>query len=460
MIHSTASKWFLVYGFLVIAFSIPTNSHAQKANSQKTSSGREFWVCFPQNARSGENSSNLKLKLFITSETSTSGSVWIPGRNEKIPFAFKAGGVATISVDTSLEILESEKVLNCGVQVIADQDVSVFGLCRRRASTDTYLALPVNTLGTTYRAMGYAPLNDGKDGFATEFAIVATEDNTSVVINLNARTRGGKNPGDTHAIALQKGEVYMVHGMGQRSDSTDLTGSLVTSNKPIAFMVGHSCAQVPVASQFCDQLLEMEPPTSTWGKEFVIGTLTGKQEYALRVLASDDNTEVSLNSKRVAVLKAGEFYENNHMNENCSINSSKPVLVAEYAQSASADSIQVGDPFMMLITPTKQFLSSYRFAIPIQGDWHHYLNLVVPHSAIGSVRIDGQPLVARYFHAVGNSKYDVASYEVVGSGSHNVVCDEPLGLCNYGFGIGGDNFDSYGNPCGQSMETINPNGAH
>src|SRR5205823_11427587 len=98
---------------------------------------------------------------------------------------------------------------------------------------------------------------------------------------------------------------------------------------------------------FCDMLLEEEPPVNTWGKQFYVSKLLGKQEYAVRVVAHEDNTKVYENGILVKTLVAGDFFENNHEKDNALITSTKPVLVAEYAQSSNADSVKVGDPFML-----------------------------------------------------------------------------------------------------------------
>jgi hypothetical protein len=252
---------------------------------------------------------------------------------------------------------------------------------------------------------------------------------------------------------MNQGDTYLVHGDTRPGRKADLSGSLVTANKPVAFFVGHSCAQVPPDVSFCDQLLEEEPPIPSWGRQFYVGRFESKSQYAVRVLASEDNTQVFVNNKLVAKLQAGQYWEDNHMVDNALVTSSRPVLVAEYAQSSQADTVQVGDPFLMLITPTEQFLNYYRFVTPVNGQWHHYINLVVPMDAIRSLRVDGRPVPERYFKTIGISKFGIAQYEI-SYGSHAIACDKPFGLYSYGFGVGTDNYDSYGNDGGQLVETI------
>ncbi len=445
-----------LYLFTVTLLLLTSGELAYSQTQGKTvvgdSRGKNFWLAFPKNALI-EGNKLLTLKLFITSDKSTDGVVTIPGLGQRTPFHVNPSQVLEITLDSQAQILQSEMVQRLGVHVESDNDVAVFGLSHRPASTDTYLAYPVNVLGTTYRAVGYYPLPSAGQGFASEFAIVATEDHTLVNLSLTADTRGGRKAGDTFSIELQQGETYMVHGTSEDSKKSDLTGSLVTSNKPVGFFIGHSCAQVPQEVSYCDQLLEMEPPIPSWGRQFYVGKFSSKTQYAMRVIASEDSTQVFVDNKLVAKLKAGAFYEDNHMVDNSLITASAPVLVAEYAQSSEADSIRVGDPFMLLITPTEQFLNYYRFVTPVSGDWHHYINLVVPLDAEASLRVDGRSVPPRYFHGIGISKFGVAQYEI-GFGSHAVSCDKPFGLYSYGFGVGSDNFDSYGNDGGQLVETV------
>jgi hypothetical protein len=444
-----------VLGLLLIVL-VPIIAQAQGDQPARRtigdSRGREFWVCFPQNARS-EQASTLTLKLFVTGDRDTKGSVTVPGIGFRKDFSFRAGDILPVDIDSVVQVFGSDQVQKLGVHCVTDNDVAVFGLSTRQKSTDTYLAFPVNVLGTTYRAVGYYPPLNTDNAFVSQCEVVATEDHTSLVISLTADTRGGHKAGDTYTVELQKGDVYQLQGSSQTNRRSDLTGSLFTSSKPVSFFVGHSCAQIPADVSFCDQLLEMEPPIPSWGRQFYVGRLQDKTEYALRIVASENNTQVFVNNARVANLLAGEFYENNHAVDNAFITATKPVLVAEYAQGSTADSIQVGDPFMMLITPTEQFLPYYRFVTPIKGEWHHYINVVVPTDAISSLKVDGLRIPENKYHTIGITKFAIAQYEI-GYGSHTVACDKPFGLYSYGFGAGGDNYDSYGNDGGQLVQTV------
>ncbi|HYM19434.1 MAG TPA: hypothetical protein VEW28_00345 [Candidatus Kapabacteria bacterium] len=438
---------------LICSRAFSQTSDASRVISQE-SRGSDFWLCFPQNAQYEKTGASLTFRLFITSDKATTGTVSIPGLGITKRFSLNGSEVITVDVDSVAQVLGSDQIQKVGVHVTADNPIAVYGLSHRQASTDTYLGYPTNTLGTVYRAVGYHPLLQ-EDRYSTQVTWVATQDNTLVTITLVGDTRGGRHNGETYSISMNQGDVYQIQSMNIPSKRSDLTGTLVVANKPIAFFTGHTCAQVPVDVSFCNQLLEMEPPVPSWGRQFYVGRMEGKTEYAIRVIANEPNTDVFLDNRLIAKLPtAGDFYENNHLRENTFITTNKPVIVAQYAQGSEADTInKIGDPCMLFITPTEQFLKYYRFTTPVNGSWHHFVNLVVPTDALPSLRLDGNTLSARYFKTIGISKYAIAQVEV-GYASHSVQCDKPFGLYSYGFGVAEDNFDAYANNGGQLVQTV------
>ncbi len=350
----------IVLAFLASLFTV------NDVRAQSDNRGTDFWVCFPQNAKQEQIGTSVNFRLYITGDKATKGTVIVPGKLT-IPFGISAGEVKGIDIDTSMQILTSDVISHAAVHVHTDEPVAVYGLSNRKASTDTYVAYPTNVLGNSYRAMCYAPLSGTEDAFTSQITFIATDDNTNINIFPTANTKGGKLAGQPFGITLQRGEVYQMQGTTHGDGRSDLTGTLVKSTKPIAFFTGHTCAQVPSRVNFCDQLVEEEAPINTWGKQFFVSKMLGKDFYVVRVVANEDDTKIFFNEKYVKTLAAGEFYEDKHVGDNVLVTSDKPVLVGQFATSSDADSVKVGDPFLMLIAPTEQFLSSYTFATPIKG---------------------------------------------------------------------------------------------
>lgn len=417
--------------------------------------GRDFWICFPQNAIY-EQGLPIQLTLHITSDSRTTGVIQPMDDTTKYPFSVESGAEISVEVDTTLEIMSSGQVERKSLHVTCDHDITLYAVSHRKASTDSYAAIPTPLLGTEYVVAGYTTLlNTGYGGtldrsFTSQAEILATEDNTLVTAHVTAATVDGVPAGRTIMFVLNRGDVFQLQGDG-RAEKSDLTGTIVTATKPVAFFTGHRCAQVPGDVAFCDMLLEEEPPTNDWGKEFIVTKFEGKDFSIARVVAREDSTEVFVNGQHAASLKKAGFYEIDTLRHDAVIRTSKPALVAQYSTGSNADSIKVGDPFMLLVVPNDRFLTDVTTASVTTGQWWHYLNIVVPDSAIESLRLDGQrkPGLAKRSQVTKQLSVVRIQVEV---GRHEVTCASPIAVYSYGFGVLSENFDSYGHACGMRLD--------
>jgi hypothetical protein len=418
--------------------------------------GQEFWLCFMQNYKSQDGESNsLILDLFITSETDAVVDIEIKALNFKKKVKVPGRTVQNVKLPAAAELRSSEIIEpGMSVHITSNAPISVYGLNRRFQTTDTFLGLPTKVLGTAYRIMSYTMSSP----LMPEFAIVATEDNTVVYITPSVETIGGNKAQVPFSVQLNKGDAYQVIAKIEYSagKKIDFTGSLVTSNKPISVYGGHQCAYVPTPPPVvtaCNHLVEQIPPLSSWGKHFFIGKLKKRSKYTWRVLANLDSTKVFLNQKVIANLNAGQFFEDTS-SQNIQIKSDKPILVAQYSQGfKNGDSI--GDPCMILISPTQQFLKSYRFATPVNGSWNHFVNIVIPVQAISTLLLDGKKVDSNLFSIIGITRYAIGAIEIP-YGTHSIQAALPFGMYSYGFGFDTDSFDAYGNMGGQSFIEYEP----
>ncbi len=300
-----------------------------------TTEGREFWLVFQKNFRdfmvddktqAQRPADPLQLELFITSSATAHGYVEIRGLRFRKDFTVQAGKVINIPIDTAAQVRSSEKIEDLAVHIVADQPIAVYGLNRRFQTTDTYLAHPVNVLGQSYRAMGFRWL---QNDLLSQMAVIATDDNTTVTITPTVKTAKGRPAKQPFEVILNRGDVYQVMPRYDPNTPSDLTGSLIEADKPVAVFSGHNCAYVPDPSvKACNLLVEQLPALRSWGRQFFVGTLAGRSSALLRVLADKDSTHVFENNRLVATLRAGEFYENKSQTQHTMITSDQPVLVA------------------------------------------------------------------------------------------------------------------------------------
>ncbi|RZL04958.1 MAG: hypothetical protein EOO62_20175, partial [Hymenobacter sp.] len=331
------------------------------------------------------------------------------------------------------------------IHVTSGQEVTVYGLNRMTATTDAYLALPTDVLGTQYINLGYLN-SDLTNVMGTQFAIVGTVNGTVVTITPTV-TAGTRLVNVPYTITLNQGQTYLLRSTGVYP--SDLSGTIISSTQPIAVFGSNKCANVPHDHFACDHLVEQLPPTTAWGKQFVSVPLkTRLNGDTFRFLAATNNTQVRVNGTLVATLNRGQYHER-IIAGSAQIVATEPVLVAQYSNGSSYDGV-VSDPFMMLIPPLEQFLGSYTVTTPASGFSGNYINVVAPNAAVGTVRLDGAVVAASSFSAVGSSGYSTAQL-TVSLGAHQLMGGiYPIGAFVYGF----DTYDSYGYPGGQSFAPV------
>lgn len=412
---------------------------ASTGNAAPDSKGTDFWLTFPKNGVTGQ------LTLFIAGDTATNGTVTGPGM-APTNFSVASGTVTVVDIPISAELNTSDTVESKGIHVTAQAEVTVYGLNRATFSSDAYLGLPADILGTDYIVLGYS-------GSGPELAIVGTADVTTVTITPSA-TVGSRLAGVSFNINLNQGQTYQLQG------SADLSGTIITSNKSIAVFGGTACANIPPGVAFCDHIVEQLPPTETWGKSFVTMPLASRDNGdTFRFLASTNLTSITVNGTVVTPvpLNRGQFHER-IINGPAVITSDQPILVAQYSNGCQFDSncgSTDGDPFMMLIPPFEQFLAQYTVSTPDQaGDTSpqfpaNFVNVVAPAAAVGAVTLDGTAIPLGSFTPIGSSGFSGAQVPL-SQGSHNLSGPLPFSAFIYGFGF----FDSYGYPGGLSLAPV------
>ncbi|MDH4392721.1 MAG: IgGFc-binding protein [Aquabacterium sp.] len=401
------------------------------------SKGTSFWLMFPANF------SGAALTLFITGDTATTGTVSIPGSGFSTPFSVTPGVVTSVPVPNSAEVTAVDSITNQGIRVVANAEVTVYGLSRLQATTDAFLGLPTDALGTDYINLGFRNVNIVN---ATQFGIVATQNGTVVTITPTAQA-GSRTAGVPFSVTLNQGQTYLLRSTA--SSPADLSGSLISATAPIAVFGGHQCANIPSGNVVaCDYIVEQLPHTGTWGRSFATMPLATRiLGDTFRILASVNGTVVSVNGVNVATLNRGQFHEQTIAGP-ASINATQPVLVAQYSNSSSFDGV-TSDPFMMLIPPFEQFLASYTVTTPASGFNTNFINIVVPNASVGVVTLDGTPVPGASYTAIAGTGFSGARLPVT-LGAHNLSGPLPFGAFMYGFA----SFDSYGYPGGQSFDEV------
>jgi hypothetical protein len=233
-----------------------------------------------------------------------------------------------------------------GIEIYADVNISVAVFPAYSANTEGFLVLPVTALSTRYVAASYHP-----SGYYSEILVAGVDSNTDVEINY---TSNGK--AKTQHIQLNQFETY------QLIVTYDLSGALITSDKPVAVFSGSSYSQIPVGIGAVNYIVEQMIPQKYWSNRFIVPPIYPHNFFIVKIFVDYDNTEVHFyNSTHHfgSFLDRGSNQETLFGSEPIVILSTKPISVIQYC----ADNENMyGNPFMTTVQGISQYENVYKFA--------------------------------------------------------------------------------------------------
>jgi hypothetical protein len=394
-----------------------------------TSAGTDFYLTLPDHLCVSDPASCNYLpvanKLIIAASASTTGEITF--NNIVTPFSVAAGNQTVITLDPGVVLTSNELVEAKGIHVTALAPVSVHVVSESPTSADGYLALPTQGLGTQY----YVMTQSSSRYPGSEFAVVATQNATTVSIT-PAAAGASKPAGVAFTVTLNAGETYQFANMA----NADMTGTLVTSDKPVAVFAGHRCADVPSGVGYCDYLVEQLTAVSLWGKTFHTSPFSGRARYTVRVIASQNNTTFStVPAGLIGTLNAGQFADVVVANP-AEFVSSNPVQVAQFIRGYADDAAAIGDPSMVMITPAEMGMTDSTFGVHgLIGTTGAFMNIVTETSALASLTLDNAAVDPALFTPVGgNSIYSLGTIPVA-AGAHTLLGTAAYSALVYDYGI-------------------------
>ncbi len=360
------------------------------------------------------------------------------GFNEVV--VLNADGFALVNLPDS-QAMSGTGVNDLGFQITSDGDIAGYFSNRATATTDLTVIFDQSSLGRDYviASIGAPNFGAGEDG---QFSAQALEDDTDLTITLpdGQSFMVTINAGETFKFAVGDSTGNDALGLNPLPAEFDLTGTIISATKNVAVFSGHSCSDIGDADA-CDHIVEQIPPVSALSTDYIVGEAfnTGSGDNLVRVVAATNGTVVNVDGVEVATLMAGEFHEFTVSNAAAVVETNHPALVAQYLQSAGL--VGEGDPAFSFVPGTETWLESYTTATPDGAAvfQDNLVNIVIPTSALASLRIDGVlvdtsgfvPVPADTAFSVGNVRVD--------PGLLDITADEDFQVSLFGY----DSFDSY-----------------
>ena len=394
-----------------------------------TSTGTDFYLTLPDHLCVSDpsqcNYAPVANKMIVAAATTTTGNVIFNGVTTA--FSVAAGGETEITLDPAVVLTSNETVEAKGIHVTALSPVSVHLVSESATSADGYLALPTSGLGTNYYIMSYASTRYT----GSEFAVVATQNSTTVTITPTA-AGASQMAGVAFTVTLNTGETYQL----QNQANADMTGTLVSADKPIAVFGGHLCTDIPSGTDACDYLVEQLPDISIWGKTFHTSPFSGRARYTVRVIASQNGTTfTSMPAGLIGTLNAGQFADV-VLTGPAEFVSSNPVLMAQFMRGYSDDTAGKGDPSMVIVTPAELGTTDATFGVHgLAGTTLDYINVVTETSALGTLKLDNAVVNAALFTPIGGTSIYSVGTLTVAPGAHSLAGTVPFSALVYDFGI-------------------------
>ncbi len=459
--------------------------------------GVEFYFTFDP---CYEESGNNRLMLYLASASAGYATVEVVDKGYKERFVLKANDVVPVSLGPGNGQAFS-KPINGGIppeqvypgaaiHITSTVPIVVYGVTRFAYTSDSFMALPVQSLGKEYIVASMADMTWMFGGLSlpSETAIVAAYDNTNVEFTLGGpsvtKTGGGMRPGDTKRFTMNKGDVWVV-GNDAQSKEGDMSGSIIKATKPVGVISGNQCANVPTDKQWCDFISEMELPTNLWGRNLQIPKYASRTYgYYMKVFAKSPNTKISYNGSYWRTIQTaggspgrGWIYErvDGSGNNVVSLSADKPISATVFNTGQSDDNVST-DPFQMNVMPIEQYQKNVIFCTPgTKGGINftrNYLGVVFQLDSTGAMpkdlefgvsvngKIKWQTLASKFGPAfstkdifkqkVNGKEYAFKECTLGADGVYALRCSLPFMSYNYG----GSDYDSYGHPTSGALSVV------
>ncbi len=325
--------------------------------------------------------SETEVNLFFNSSERCKLTIWLDD-NIVIVDTIVANQTKKISLPAENFIFfENENYLSQKSEIYKNKAIHIFTCyhdeqviyvqVKNKSFSGMFEAIYTVKSGNKYLVSSMNDNSDNVSTFAPSFtAITGVYDNTKVTFELKGNKETSVKiadsiiyPGEKVRYTLFEGDVLYIPSNGSNAD---LTGSIITSNKPVIVASGNYCAKIN--SSDCDYIIENEKPENLWGSAYYVPPIADRNEsYLLRIFANKLDVNIYKNGEKIGVIDTGfiELKIDDEIIEPIviSTDSDSKINVVQYGSGKAKDRID-GKPFQMNIASAEQFGSEASFNTP------------------------------------------------------------------------------------------------
>ena len=291
--------------------------------------------------------------------------------------------------------VQHNKVVPATILVECADELVVYFTSGQTGSIGSSLVLPTDSLGTHYIVMTYNP-GPLDETFITIAAVNTGITNVDVVTKGSPGVRltyGGNtyNHLDIIRIGLNQYESIIL------TSSYDLTGTDVTSDKPVSVYSGNLYLSLN-NDNYEDLAFEQMQPVGELGETFIVVANPRVDAFNVKIVATSSTTDLYVGETPHSLTNIGDFItvdlSSNSDASYVAINSTSPIMVATFsASSVNLDGVR-SDVTMTLITPIERYSRNYVF-INAASSYHltptyvQHVSLLAHVNETSLVTIDG-----------------------------------------------------------------------
>ena len=316
---------------------------------------------------------------------------------------------------------------------------------------DVSLLLPVRPEATEFVVPSWPVQKNGVGAATGTITVVATSPGTTKLIFV---PRADVAPGPQGSVVidvlahqtvpyvLEEGFVLQIEP--KEILGADMSGSYLSSDKPIVMFAGHECARIPGELPECHHLQEQVPPVAHWGKRVVatpFAKRTDTQFDVFRIMAGAEAVSIVTSPPQPGYesfeLQRGGFVTL-HATAPFVVDANGPIMVQQFISGGvypgagtECNGKGVGEPAMALLVPTSQYVRS-AILNPIAGVTTTWVDVIAPPDT--TVTLDGVPINLAKI-PVGDTGWSVQQAQVP-EGVHQLEATRRVGVVMYGYGCG------------------------
>jgi hypothetical protein len=220
---------------------------AAASNRTTTTSGKEFYIGFGPIYETSSKQLRLFVSISSTNAQAAQITIEVPGEGNS-SLQIEADGSAMYSLPHSIRQANANMQQPLVVKVTSlSSMVTVSGLASRRGSSEAYLALPLEALGTRYIVPSTIGDKVHTIAVAGYIQIITTDAQQATNITISTRVSTSSGSAGTYQLEMGPCMAYLI----TTSNLNDLGGTEITGSAPFGVMVGNQCVFVPSVGKWC-----------------------------------------------------------------------------------------------------------------------------------------------------------------------------------------------------------------